>query len=73
MTGRIFSVDSRVIGGSVAKRFKPHRFRNILAQILKVTVVNCSAPFMISLQKSGAHFCGGSIISADFGVSAAHW
>ena len=70
MTGRIFSVDSRVIGGSVAK---PHRFRNILAQILKVTVVNCSAPFMISLQKSGAHFCGGSIISADFGGSAAHW
>jgi len=30
------------------------------------------APWQVSLQKSGSHFCGGSIISAGFVMSACH-
>merc|ERR1712135_279086 len=30
------------------------------------------APWQVSLQRSGSHFCGGSIISAGFAMSACH-
>merc|ERR1712135_273116 len=30
------------------------------------------APWQVSLQRSGSHFCGGSIISAGFVMSACH-
>ncbi len=29
-------------------------------------------PFIVSLQQSGSHFCGGSLINANTVVSAAH-
>jgi trypsin len=29
-------------------------------------------PFIVSLQKSGSHFCGGSLINANTVITAAH-
>ena len=31
-----------------------------------------SEPYILSMQRSGSHFCGGSIISSTRGVCAAH-
>ena len=31
-----------------------------------------SEPHILSLQRSGSHFCGGTVVSATHGISAAH-
>merc|ERR1711936_1308987 len=31
-----------------------------------------SEPYILSLQRSGSHFCGGTVTSAGWGISAAH-
>jgi hypothetical protein len=49
------------------------QFHTDAAQIVGgVTASQGDFPFIVSLQKSGSHFCGGSLLNANTVVTAAH-